>query len=288
MVNLNLSLRRAILNDQGRIANLIYFESHVHRHLDWRSPLDWLGQPEYWVLEQGNTLTGVLACPADPPGVAWIRLFAYANNISGREAWQSLWQVARQAVVEEQSQIAAAITLQPWFGELLQESGFSEIHKIVILEHDLQNQLADKPQTRFPMRAMTEQDLPEVAALDAAAFQPIWRNTQSSLQMAFFQAGLATVMEDHGKIIGYQISTRSSFSIHLARLAIDPEYQGNGLAFALVHDLIEYARQKNTSRITVNTQEDNRSSLSLYKKLGFRLTGEQYPVYVFSRDEPSR
>jgi ribosomal protein S18 acetylase RimI-like enzyme len=32
--------------------------------------------------------------------------------------------------------------------------------------------------------------------------------------------------------------------------------------------------------LTVNTQADNAASLALYHKLGFRRTGEQFPVYT--------
>jgi len=33
--------------------------------------------------------------------------------------------------------------------------------------------------------------------------------------------------------------------------------------------------------VTVNTQEDNRASLALYHRLGFEISGESYPVYLF-------
>lgn len=287
MVNLNVSLRPAVLNDQGRIANLIYFESHVHRHLDWRSPLDWLGADEYWVLEQGNQLVAVFACPSDPPGIAWIRLFAHARSISAEQAWDVLWPVAYDTAYSRGRQLLAAINLQPWLGVLLQKSGFKLEQQIVVLEH---NQAADYAigslNTSLPIRLMTPSDLPQVAELDAAAFKPLWQNSQTSLQMAFAQAGLATVIEDHGRLLAYQISTVNPFGMHLARLAVLPEYQGKGLGLALGQDLLHYASRNIPGRVTVNTQSDNNSSLLLYKRLGFVLTGEKYPVYVFSGDRP--
>jgi ribosomal protein S18 acetylase RimI-like enzyme len=126
--------------------------------------------------------------------------------------------------------------------------------------------------------------LPAVAALDAAAFKPLWQNSQVSLQMAFTQAGLATVIEDQGSLIAYQISTINPFGMHLARLAVSPDHQSRGLGYVLGQDLLQYALNNVSGRVTVNTQADNKPSLSLYKKLGFSLTGEQYPVYVFTGD----
>ena len=59
-------IRPASPSDQQKIADLIFFESHVHRHLDWRTPLDWLGFSPYWVFEEGRQISGALACPPDP------------------------------------------------------------------------------------------------------------------------------------------------------------------------------------------------------------------------------
>ena len=51
---INSLVRMADLNDHQQLSNLIFFETHLHRHLDWRSPLEWLGAPFYWVLEEGK------------------------------------------------------------------------------------------------------------------------------------------------------------------------------------------------------------------------------------------
>jgi ribosomal protein S18 acetylase RimI-like enzyme len=55
--------------------------------------------------------------------------------------------------------------------------------------------------------------------------------------------------------------------------------QGRGLARALVQDLLAFARSKHSQRVSVNTQDNNQPSLGLYKKLGFKPTGERYPVF---------
>ncbi|MDP3184422.1 MAG: GNAT family N-acetyltransferase, partial [Anaerolineales bacterium] len=67
----------------------------------------------------------------------------------------------------------------------------------------------------------------------------------------------------------------------LARLAVRQEAQGYGVGRALVSDLLQTLARRGAWRLTVNTQEDNASSLSLYKKLGFIETGDRYPVFEF-------
>jgi ribosomal protein S18 acetylase RimI-like enzyme len=122
-------------------------------------------------------------------------------------------------------------------------------------------------------------DLPVVAAVDAAAFEPLWQNSLQSLQLAYPQAVFPTVIETDGRVVGYQIATRNPLGAHLARLAVDPSLQGRGLGRALVADLVQQTGRHGMARLTVNTQSDNFTSLALYTAIGFHETGERFPVY---------
>jgi ribosomal protein S18 acetylase RimI-like enzyme len=129
------------------------------------------------------------------------------------------------------------------------------------------------------LRAMRQTDLPEVERVDWSAFKDIWRNSLPCLETAFSQSAVATVAENSGRIVGYQISSGTSASGHLARLAVHPDFQSQGLGYAIVCDLLERFEGRGTFHVTVNTQHNNLTSLALYRKAGFRLTGEVYPVY---------
>lgn len=283
MVNLGLSVRRATPQDQSRIANLIYFEPNVHRHLDWRSPLDWLGSPEYWVAEVHGSIAAALACPPDPKEIAWLRLFARSSLLSLSDAWNGLWQTAIAEFAERPNLSIAAISLQPWFENLLLDSGFELNARVVVLQHSGNIPEIRPFPTEYILRPMANTDLEAVAELDANSFAPLWQNSLGALQHAYTQSGIATVLEYEGEIIAYQISTRSPFGAHLARLAVHPGYQGKGIGYLLVQNLIQQTIRQGVKRVTVNTQSDNSSSLALYEKMGFFLTGEQYPVYTYKR-----
>lgn len=284
MVTIGLQARQAVQADQQQIAHLMFFEPHVHRHLDWRAPLDWLGSPHYWVLEDAGQVLAALACPQDPPNVAWIRLFVSSSTISGSEAWQLLWTTARSQIFVADRPIVAAIAMQPWFEGLLLENGFRRHQSILMFEWN------NAPYTPRPMprgvrvRRMLTTDLPAVTALDWAAFTPLWRNSFDALQKAHSQAILATVAETDEGLVGYQLSTGNPLGAHLARLAVHPDRQGLGIGTALVGDLIAHTKRRGKSRITLNTQGDNQTSQNLYEKIGFMRTGEQYPVLIADAD----
>lgn len=276
-----LQIRPAVSADRQQIADLIYSEPRVHRHLDWRAPLDWLGSSPYWVIQDGARIIATLACPPDPDSIAWIRLFVHAGRLSSTSAWTPLWQAARKELSGRGSITVAAIAMQGWFDAILLDSGFGLLHQIVLLERQNEPSGSSPLPKGITFRPMTPADLPQVAEVDAAAFEPLWRNSLEALFEAYSQAVYASVAEAASGLMGYQLSTGNPLGAHLARLAVRPEAQGRGIASELVNDLIRYVNQmEGASRITVNTQENNSASLSLYHRLGFRLTGEQYPVYT--------
>lgn len=280
-VRVGFEVRPADINDQRQIASLIHFETYVHRHLDWRTPLDWLGAHPFYVAAQHGKLIAALACPPDPPQVAWIRLFTCASWAPLQDTWFSLWEAAKGELYRQGKFIVAGITLQAWYRDLLQSSGFQSRQEIVMLEWTDESW---QPPTTAPdvlVRAMAPADMGTVARVDAAAFPALWQNSLPALRQAYAQSAIATVAEMDGGIIGYQISTQNPVGYHLARLAVRPEVQGRGVGVALVGDLEGRVTRRAGSKITVNTQSDNFISMRLYRKLGFRQTGEHYPVYTY-------
>ena len=127
------SIRKANIRDQQQLANLIHFETLVHRHLDWRPPLEWIGYDPYLVLEEDRRIIATLACPPDPPTVAWLRLFAVTNKVDLAEAWSLLWMQSLEMLRKIPDIRIAAIPLQSWFQRLLQISGFESITNVVML-----------------------------------------------------------------------------------------------------------------------------------------------------------
>jgi len=280
---INTLVRPADINDHQQLSNLIFFETRLHRHLDWRSPLEWLGAPFYWALDEGGQITAALACPTEAVGIAWVRLFVYVGRWSPENAWNMLWSTAREEIARAGGAKVAAIVMQSWLQHVLAASGFENPQQIVMLEW---RGYAGQPWAAseakgIHIRKMTEADLPDVETTDIAAFNPLWQNPLETLGRAFGQASFATVAENENGIIGYQLTTGSGQRAHLARLAVHPSGQGRGAGRALLNDLFSRLTQAGIPKLSVNTQSDNQVSLNLYQRMGFARTGEQYPVYTF-------
>jgi ribosomal protein S18 acetylase RimI-like enzyme len=276
-----LTVRSAQQSDHQHLAGLINFEAHVHRHMDWHAPLEWLGRDPFLVIDIDGKVIAALACPPDLPQVAWIRLFAVSREMSPRNAWQQLWSASLQSLDSSSDLIVAVLPLYEWLITLLKNSGFIHTQDVILMMNDLKELPQAPPPNPGCIRSMKASDIPEVTRVDRAAFDQMWGNSQDMLAIAYNQAEFATVAEIDGVVIGYQISTSTSMGGHLARLAVLPDFWGRGVGYGLVFHLIQQYIRRGTRRLTVNTQGDNDASIKLYSRAGFYATGESYPVYSY-------
>ena len=272
-------IRTAAATDRSRLANLIHFGSYIHQHLDWKPALDWIGSKPYLVAEKDGEIVSALACPPDLPDITWIRLFAVGPQISCNAAWEALWEAADRELSLLGDMCVEVISLQSWFNSLLEKSSFEHTDNVIVLMWDRSVELPDPPAKDISIRPMLPEDLVTVLNIDHEAFGKVWKNSMESLELAYQQASLATVAEIDGEVVGYQYSTASAMGGHLARLAVKSNLQGNGIGYWIVHQVLSQFKKQGFRHVTVNTQQNNLSSLALYSKAGFALTGESYRVY---------
>jgi len=263
----------------SQLANFLNQNIKTHRHLDWFSSLDWIGSHPYLIEFQQQKINAVLCATPENGASAWVRIFSVQKKARADETWARLLPRALQKLRDKGITRLAALALHGWFEALLIDSGFENRQNVVVLEWQGNFPSKGARNPGVVIRPMHLNDLPEVERIDRLAFPSLWQNSQTSLTKAFNQTGISTVATRDEVIVGYQISTSMTISGHLARLAVDPAYQCQGIAFTLVHDLLKQFEQRGFWRVTVNTQSDNQPSLSLYQKFGFKPTKEEIKVY---------
>jgi len=278
-----LNLRKAEIYDRDQMVRLLQKRSFIHQHLGWFSPLEWLGEQPYLVLENQTRISAALACPPDDDGITWLHLFAVTPGMLIPQAWKTLWPSAL-GWLEEYTTVhqVNSLVVKDKMIDLLAGSGFQEAYQVVILVWDAaQAKWPEKKETHF-IREMGREDFLRVYEIDQIAFDPIWRNTLRHIEIAFQEKISASVVIINNQIAGYQISTINPQGGHLARLAVDPQYQKSGVGSALVEDLLDRFQREGIIQISVNTQARNKASLELYKKFGFIRLDEIYPVYQYT------
>ena len=263
----------------ARLADFLSQNILTHRHLDWFSSLDWIGHSPYLIELVDDEIQAALCAAPENANAAWIRLYAVRKLVDPALPWDRLLPQAINQLQEMGIKHLATLVLHPWFETLVEKSGFRNRQNIVVMEWQGEFPKQKNLNDAVILRPMHEDDLPEVMRIDHEAFPPLWQNSLEGLTKAFGQTGISTVALLDDEIVGYQISTTMTIYGHLARLAVTPSHQRQGIAFTLVHDLLKQLERLGFWRITVNTQSDNHSSAKLYQGLKFRRTGEEIKVF---------
>lgn len=269
----------ATQDDSKQIASFLNQDNKIHRHLDWFSALEWLGTHPFLIKRKDNAIQAVLCTTPENEHAAWVRVFGVRKDLPPKKLWNRLLPKAIQELKDSNRRTLAALALHPWFEALLVDSGFVNRQDIIVLEW--QGNLSENRSQNndILIRRMVIEDLAMVQYIDQLAFSPIWQNSLASLTKAFKQTGISTVALINNQIVGYQISTSMTIYGHLARLAVHPDYQRQGIGKGLVYHLLKRFENLGLSRVTVNTQSDNKPSLNLYKQFNFRPTSENIRVY---------
>ena len=129
--------------------------------------------------------------------------------------------------------------------------------------------------TGAPDHLVVEQpstDLSELLAIDEAAFAPFWRFNQGALEEAIGATSRSTtliILGSDGGPIAYAVVGFGSAIAYLQRVAVQPEWQGQGMGRSLVRVVARKARAAGAKVLLLNTQTDNHSAIRLYEDEGF-------------------
>jgi len=269
--------------DYRQAIHLLGLARCKHIHLDWQRPADWLGERSIccWVAWCGEEAAGLIGASVEQDGVAWLRLAAAEDEAYRGEAslMNALWAHLREDVAACGVRRMAVLLQDYWLRPFLREWGFRGANAVVTLSR------TDGPTPSYPLpplaiRDATLHDLPAIARVDEAAFDPLWHYDERTLWQAASYAATFTVLTMDSAIIGYQLSTHHGSAGHLARLAIDPAYQEKGYGGLLIGEMLRFFARRGVTTASVNTQEDNVRSLRLYTRLGFQATGHRVPVWT--------
>lgn len=282
--------RLASPNDVGAMTSLLQQAKFLHFHADWQLPIDWIGQPVFLVAEpqtppktnpftgHKTRLEGCLAIVGSPPPVAWVRVVGIRQTLTTLELLM--------AKIEPQLQQAGISTIgwlpsDEWVSQWVTNIGFHQSTELeTYVKMDLHHSIEQR-QSPLHIRSATPQDIPALEQLEIASFDPLWRYDTQSLHYALDEAYRFEVAMLEDSIIGYMIVTELPRKVvHLARLAIAPQYQGKGFASALLSYTLRQCQKEGVQNVSLNTQTNNQASQRLYKRFGFQPTGHRVPVWV--------
>ena len=283
--------------DAQIITNLLREASYSHLHADWHYPVDWLGSPGFVVVDGqdggngGHSLTdrlfgshldlqACLAVAADPPPAAWVRVAAVTDATDTplilTAMFASIVDYLRQDSVTRLGWLLVESWPEAWIRGLgFEQDNFVETYIKKDNEIPTVNAVPG-----LVIRSVQDTDMQLLERIEADAFDPLWRHSETSLTLARRHALSFDVAELEGEVVGYQFSTPVQSGAHLARMTVDPAFQGSGVGTFLLAYAFERFRRDGIETITLNTQADNYASKKLYQRFGFQPSGQRFPVWV--------
>lgn len=266
--------------DRHRLLHFVHRNKHTHLHLDWEPMERWLrdGANTVALLWEDDQIEGAIAYSPLHNGTSWLRLASLPdhNPLSALQALQDA--ICGQLFAGYPLSLGALIS-RPWISSYLEQIGFTQVDSVINLTWHTQPLPTFTP-PELRIRGLHFGEASHVLRVDHAAFPPLWQMRAHDLQAVSNRANYYTVAHDGNRIVGYQLSLRYDTSMHLARLAVLPEAQGQAVGSYLVWDMLRHAQKIGVNIVTVNTQDSNIASQRLYTRLGFVYEPPDLPVYT--------
>jgi len=140
--------------------------------------------------------------------------------------------------------------------------------------------------TPMRVRPFTPEDVPAVAALERRVFGDPWPESffldELSQPLSFARVaerGAGNPARAEAGLAGYLVAWLGSEEGHLGNLAVAPEQRREGVARALVEELLAAARQAGVKSLALEVRVSNDAAQALYRSLGFRLAGLRRGYY---------
>ncbi len=134
------------------------------------------------------------------------------------------------------------------------------------------------------IRRLLYPDLPQVIAIERDVFPTPWSLAMFVLELSK-RSGvcLAAVLPERTagrdrRLVGYLICSRYETVWHVMNVAVAREWQGIGIASALLAELYERVGDPN-ARYTLEVRRSNALAIRLYEREGFRAAGLRRRYY---------
>lgn len=125
---------------------------------------------------------------------------------------------------------------------------------------------------------MNPSDLKEIMTIESASFSYPWsaRFFLQELRVPCARSLLAVV---EGKTVGYVVYWLLPSEVDIHNLAVHTVYRRRGIGRSLLLAVIDEARRRGSSRVTLEVRKSNEGARQLYRSLGFAAQGVRKGYY---------
>ena len=133
---------------------------------------------------------------------------------------------------------------------------------------------------KVSIRKMTVEDVPSVSQLDRTSFSLPWPEYAFYYEVKDNSAARCFVAETEDKrIVGMAVSWVILDELHIATLAVHPDYRRQGIGERILTEALRDGRQAGTRYALLEVRAGNEAAQNLYRKFGFRAVGRRPKYY---------
>jgi ribosomal-protein-alanine N-acetyltransferase len=134
------------------------------------------------------------------------------------------------------------------------------------------------------IRALRLTDLTEVEEIERRAYPTPWSRAMFASELGKPTSVCLGAFEGE-QLIGYVVNSRYVDAWHVMNVAVDPGYQGRGIATQLLERLFELTTADGRDGYTLEVRVSNADAIRLYEKLGFEARGLRRGYYTDNRED---
>ena len=127
------------------------------------------------------------------------------------------------------------------------------------------------------LRAMRQEDVPTVAALEKAAYEFPW--SAGIFRDCLLAGYTAVILEADGETVGYAVMSVAAGEAHLLNICIVERLRRRGIARRLLQHMLELAVQAGAERLFLEVRPSNKAAMRLYRAAGFDVIGVRRGYY---------
>ena len=263
------------------ILQFLSSNTYLYQHLEWLSIEELLNQHQFHVgIDDDDNIVCVLSTSKENTQFAWVRLAAH-NFTDSIDVMKVHWNRVKHILQQQDICCVCALSTNKWSETLLNSWGYTATGEIVALRREHKS-TPSVTQSLAKIREATYDDLSEITSVDNAVFNDMWQYSSQMLNLALNKAQYATVAVMNTSCIGYLLATIDTNVLFIARLAVSPEYQRQGIGRALIVNMLNCYQDAKHKTIEVVTQNDNYASISLYQSLDFQLIGPVASLWTYN------
>lgn len=128
-------------------------------------------------------------------------------------------------------------------------------------------------------------DLDQVVEIEKLCYQTPWSRQAFVSELVTNEYAHYIVCRLSGKIVGYAGMWVILDEAHVTNIAVHPDYRGRGLGRLLLKELIERAKCRGATKMTLEVRKSNTVAQNLYYSFGFEARGIRKGYYSDTNED---